>query len=236
MKLYAAQPARVIRQVLYDVLTIAWLTAWVWLGIHVHQQIASSADGARKIERSGSDMARHLHDAAGILAHTPIVGDKVRKPVDKSADAATSLQRAGRELADNLGNLGAAVGFEIALVPVLVAIFGWLFLRIGYARRAGRAQRLRTLPGGGDLLALDALTRLPARKLATVSDRPVASWRAGDEAAIGDLADAYLRHLGLRAMPEIRTDAEVGDQPAGGTSDGRTSSAGGVQDEESADT
>ncbi|HWC22568.1 MAG TPA: hypothetical protein VG502_09740 [Flexivirga sp.] len=198
MKLYAARRSRATRQVVYDVLTVAWVTAWVRLGIHVHQQVAGSQDGARKIERSGGDLARHLHDAAGVLSHTPLVGSKVRKPIDKSADAATTLQHAGHELADNLGNLGAAIGFEVALVPVLVAVFGWLFLRIGYARRAGRADALRQQPGGADLLALDALTRLPARKLAAVGARPVQQWRDGDEETVAALAGAYLDHLGLR--------------------------------------
>lgn len=179
-------------------LTVAWVTAWVWLGIHVHQQVAGSQDAARKIGRSGGDLARHLHDAATVLSHTPLTGKEVRKPIDKSADAATTLQQAGTQLADNLGNLGAAIGFEIALVPVLVAVFGWLFLRIGYARRAGRADAVRRLPGGADLLALDALSRLPATKLAAVGARPVQQWRDGDEETVAALAHAYLDHLGLR--------------------------------------
>lgn len=229
MKLYAAQAPRATRQALYDVLTVVWLTAWVWLGVHVHRQVSGSTDGARRIEHSGGDLARHLHDAAGVLSHTPLVGSKVRRPVDKSAVAATDLQHAGGELADNLGKLGAAIGFEVALVPVLVAVFGWLFLRIGYARRAGRAAALRLQPGGADLLALDALSRLPVSKLAVAGTRPVHSWREGDQQSIGALADAYLDHLGLRPVPDE-------GQVCGTTSDGRRSSAGGVHDDASADT
>lgn len=227
MKLYAARPSRAVRQVIYDLLTLVWVTAWVWLGIHVYRQVSGSTDGARKIETSGGQLARHLHDAAGVLAHTPLVGKKVRQPIDKSADAATSLQHAGGELADNLGNLGAAIGFEIALVPVLVAVLGWLFLRIGYAYRAGRANALRRLPGGQDMLALDALTRLPAKKLAAVSAQPVAQWRDGDSETITALAVGYVRSLGLR-VPE--------DWLSGITSDGCRSVSGGAQDPESADT
>ncbi|MFC6706761.1 hypothetical protein [Flexivirga alba] len=200
VKLYAARRSRAVRQVFYDLLTIAWVTTWVWLGIHVHQQVSGSQDGARNIERSGGDLARHLHDAAGVLSHTPLVGTKVRKPIDKSADAATTLQHAGGQLADNLGNLGAAIGFEVALVPVLLAVFGWLFLRIGYARRAGRATALRQQPGGADLLALDALTRLSATRLAEVGARPVQQWRDGDEETITALAESYLEHLGLAEL------------------------------------
>lgn len=202
MKLYAAQRSRAIRQIVLDVLTVVWVTAWVWLGIHVHQQVSGSTDGARKIEKSGGDLARNLHNAADVLSHTPLVGGKVRKPLDKSAGAATSLQHAGGELADNLGKLGAAIGFEIALVPVLVAVFGWLFLRVGYARRAGRAEALRHQAGGADLLALDALTRLPAKRLAAVGARPAQQWRDGDEEAIAVLAGSYLAHLGLRDVAD----------------------------------
>lgn len=199
MKLYAENRSRAIRQAIFDLLTGCWLAAWVWLGLLVHGQVSGSEAGARKIETSGADLAKNLHDAAGVLAHTPLVGGKVRQPVDHAAGAATSLQHAGGQLADNLGNLGAAIGFEVALVPVLVGVFGWLFLRIGYARRAGRAAALACLPAGADLLALDALTRLPARRLAALDDEPVEHWRRGDEAAVAALADAYLDSLGLRA-------------------------------------
>ena len=199
MKLYADQRPRALRQIGWDVLTVGWITTWVWLGLHVRSEVSGSQDGARRIQHSGGDLARHLHDAAQILSHTPLIGGKVRKPIDKSADAATSLQHAGGQLAGNLGKLGAAIGFEVALVPVLVAVFGWLFLRVGYARRAGRASALARRAGGADLLAMDALTRLPARLLVDIDPRPVEKWRAGDAATITALSEAYLDHLGLRA-------------------------------------
>ncbi len=41
--------------------------------------------GARKIEKSGGDLARHLHSAADVLSHTPLVGAKVRKPAQRRA-------------------------------------------------------------------------------------------------------------------------------------------------------
>ncbi|MBB2891762.1 PT domain-containing protein [Flexivirga oryzae] len=222
MKLYAERRSRALRQVGWDVLTVGWIAAWVWLGLHVHSQVSGSQDGARNIERSGGDLARHLHNAAQILSHTPLIGGKVRKPIDKSADAATSLQHAGGQLADNLGKLGAAIGFEVALVPVLVAVFGWLFLRVGYARRAGRATVLARQPGGADLLALDALTRLPAGLLADVDPRPVEKWRAGDEETITALADTYLGHLGLKPTRPTAPDDPRTDRPTNAPDDPRT--------------
>ena len=198
MKLYADRRSRALRQAGFDALTVAWVTVWVWLGLRVHAQVSGSEAGARKIEQSGGDLAGHLHDAARILAHTPLIGDKVRSPVRKAAGAATSLEHAGGELADNLGKLGAAIGFEVALVPVLVAIGGWLFLRVGYARRAGRARGLAHA-GSADLLALDALARLPVDRLTEIDPRAAVKWRAGDEATVTALAAAYLDQLGLRA-------------------------------------
>lgn len=227
MKLYAEARSRAIRQVIFDVITVAWIGGWTWLGLYVHQRVSASETGARKIERSGGSLAQSLHDAAVTLSHAPLVGGQVRKPLDNAAGAATNLQHAGRQLADNLGNLGAAVGFEIALVPVLVAVFGWLFLRIGYARRAGRAGALRSLPGGADLLALDGLTRLPASTVAELGPQPVEKWRSGDTQLVGDLAGRYLRSLGL---------STPGDWASGSTSTGRRSAAGGDHEDASADT
>ncbi|RNI22828.1 hypothetical protein [Flexivirga caeni] len=198
MKLYAERRSRAARQLAYDVVTVLWVACWVWLGLRVHQQVSGSQGGARKIEKSGGDLAGHLHDAASVLGHAPLIGTQVRRPIDSSARAATSLQHAGGELADNLGKLGAAIGFEVALVPVLVAVLGWLVLRIGYARRAGRATALAAQESGSDLLALAALSRLPADALAALGSGLTAGWRDGDPGVIDALAAAYLDHLGLR--------------------------------------
>jgi hypothetical protein len=215
VKLYAEQRPRVIRQVTFDAVTAAWLAAWIWLGFLVHQRVSASGDGARRIGSSGSSLARNLHDAARALSQVPLVGGKVRAPVDRAAKAATSLEHAGDQLAGNLGKLGAAIGFEVALVPVLVGVFGWLVLRIGYARRAGRAVNLREFAGGRDLLALAGLTRLPATTLAACGDSVVMSWRAADRTTVTVLADAYLDSLGLIALrdqPETPSALSTGKQ------------------------
>ncbi|WP_265446337.1 hypothetical protein [Flexivirga meconopsidis] len=226
MKWYADAGRRRCRQIGFDLLTLCWLAGWLWLGVLAHRQVAASAAGARKVERGGEQISTHLHDAAGVLAKAPVIGGRVRKPVDQAADAGTQLQHAGQQLADNLGRVGAAIGFEVALVPVLVAIVGWAVLRVGYARRAGRSIALLRLPGGRDVVALDALGRLSARAIAAAGPDVAAGWRAGDPQITDALVRNYLRSLGLR--PDYNL--------SGTTSDGRRSSEGGLQDARSAAT
>ncbi|NNG40826.1 hypothetical protein HJ588_16320 [Flexivirga sp. ID2601S] len=226
MKWYADAGLRRCRQLGFDLLTIGWVATWVWLGALAHRQIGASASGARKVEGGGRQISTHLHEAAGILAKAPVVGGRVRRPVDQAADAGTQLQHAGQQLADNLGRVGAAIGVEIALVPVLVAIVGWAVVRVGYARRAGRSIALLRLPGGRDVVALDALGRLPSGALAAIGPDLAAGRRAGNPEVTDALVRNYLRSLGLR--PD--------DDTSGTTSDGRKSPAGGSQVARSAGT
>lgn len=144
MKLYADRRSRALRQAGCDGLTLAWITAWVWLGLHVRGQVSGATTGARKIDKSGDDLAGHLHDAARVLRPTPLIGDRIRKPVDRSADAATSLQHAGGQLADNLDPRAAArwrAGDEETVTALADAYLDHLGLREGVSGPAGRPEK-----------------------------------------------------------------------------------------------
>jgi hypothetical protein len=86
----------------------------------------------------------------------------------------------------------------LVLAPVLFALLLWLPPLIRYARSAAAVRRIGQLDGGDDLLALRALTRLPARSLALVSDDPAGDWRKGRRRVIGELAAMEQNSLGLR--------------------------------------
>ena len=74
MKLYADAPARRTRQVLADLLFVAWLVLWAWVGTAVHDGTTALAGPARQTDSSATSMAEQLRDAGGRLGEAPLVG------------------------------------------------------------------------------------------------------------------------------------------------------------------
>ena len=80
------------------------------------------------------------------------------------------------------------------MVPVVAV---WLALRVRWVRTAASARTARA--ADPDLLALQALTRRPTRRLLAVTPEPGAAWRGGDPEAVAALAAVELDALGLRS-------------------------------------
>ncbi len=198
MKLYADAPARRGRQLLTDVLVVAWLWFWIWLAIKLYNLVEKLAVPGQKLAGAGDGMAGGLSDAGGKLDRLPAVGSGLASPFNKAADAARSLAAAGREQQQVVHDLAWALALLLLLVPVSLILFGWLPLRLRWIARASRASELRGGTAGRDLLALRALANQPLRRLARVDPDPVAAWRRSDESTVDALAALELRRLGLR--------------------------------------
>jgi hypothetical protein len=93
--------------------------------------------------------------------------------------------------------MGCWIAVALIAVPVLFLFVTWLPRRLSFARSAGAAQRLRDA-GARDVLALRALTELPLRQLAQVSDDPAGAWRKGDDDVVAELAARTLARAGVR--------------------------------------
>jgi hypothetical protein len=198
VKLYADAPARRGRQLLTDVLVVAWLWFWIWLAIKLYNLVEKLAVPGQKLAGAGDGMAGGLSDAGGKLDRLPAVGNGLASPFNKAADAARSLAAAGREQQQVVHDLAWALALLLLLVPVSLILFGWLPLRLRWIARASRASELRGGTAGRDLLALRALANQPLRRLARVDPDPVAAWRRSDESTVDALAALELRRLGLR--------------------------------------
>ncbi|MBE1878953.1 hypothetical protein [Myceligenerans pegani] len=207
MTLYAAAPARRARQLLGDLLFLAWTGAWTWAGLRAHDAVLELAAPGRATMNAAGDIAGQLRDVEDRIAGVPLVGDDLTGPFGGMASQADGLAAAGASLVETVGQLALAVGLAVALVPVLLVAVVHVPLRVRFVRRASAARRaVRQLSAGdgaraaalSELFALRALANQPVRKLAAITGDPVAAWRDGDEAAIRRLADLELRDLGVR--------------------------------------
>lgn len=198
MKLFADTPLRRTLQVLADLLFVAWLVLWVWVGVAVHDGTMELAGPARQTDSSATSMAEQLRDAGGRLGDAPLVGDQLAVPFDKAAEASDGIAAAGRDTVEAVERLALLLGLSVALIPILVVSAIHLPLRWRFIREASAGARFIDAQEDLDLFALRALAHQPMRVLARVSDDPAGAWRARDPEVVRRLAELELADVGLR--------------------------------------
>jgi hypothetical protein len=198
MKLFADTPVRRTVQIVADLLFVAWLVIWVWIGVAVHDGTTQLAAPARQTESSATSMADQLRDAGGRLGEAPLVGDELAVPFDRAADASDGIAAAGRDTVEAVEQLALLLGLSVALIPILIVSAIHLPIRWRFVREATAGARFIDAQEDLDLFALRALANQPMHVLAKVSDDPAGAWRARDPDVVRRLAELELADVGLR--------------------------------------
>jgi hypothetical protein len=198
MKLFADTPVRRTVQIVADLLFVAWLVLWVWIGVAVHDGTTQLAAPARQTESSATSMADQLRDAGGRLGEAPLVGDELAVPFDRAADASDGIAAAGRDTVEAVEQLALLLGLSVALIPILIVSAIHLPIRWRFVREATAGARFIDAQEDLDLFALRALANQPMHVLAKVSDDPAGAWRARDPDVVRRLAELELADVGLR--------------------------------------
>ncbi|MEV6694322.1 hypothetical protein AB0M35_22885 [Micromonospora sp. NPDC051196] len=198
MKIYADRFPVALRQLLTDLLVVAWVYVAIRGALWLHDLVQRLAVPGQKLEGAGGGLADNLAEAGGKVGRVPLVGDELTAPFERAADAARSLAEAGRDQQELVDQLALALSVGMLIVPLGLVVFGWLPLRVRWMRRAASAAALAAAPAGRDLLALRALATQPLGKLTRIHPDVAEAWRRGDESTVETLAALELRQLGLR--------------------------------------
>ncbi len=198
MKLYSDFGPRRTRQVLADVLAIASIAAWAWLGSAVYGAVKVLGDFGVQMENAGAGFRETMVDVGNTLGGIPLIGGGIRVPFDGASDAGAALEAAGQSQQEAVNQLALTLGIGIAALPIIMILLVWLVPRIRFARDARRAQQVLSTEAGIDLLALRALANQNVAALASVDANPMAAWRRGDETVMRGLAALELRSAGVR--------------------------------------
>jgi len=198
VKIYADRPLVAVRQLLADLLVLAWVYLSIRGAMWLHDLVQKLAVPGKKLEDAGAGLADNLADAGGKVGRVPVVGDELTEPFDKAAEAARSVAAAGRDQQELIGDLALALSVAVLVFPLGLVLFGWLPLRVRWVRRARAAVALRSTAPGRDLLALRALAAQPLRELTRIDADVAGAWRRGEPSAVEALATLELRRLGLR--------------------------------------
>ena len=202
VKLYADNVARRTRQILSDAFMLLWVGVWVFAGRQVHDTVEGLRAPADSITSAGQSVNGALTGAGDQAGQIPLVGDQLRTWLTRAAGSGTTLEQAGTSMADAVEQLALGLGVATALVPILIVLVVWLYVRVRFVRNATQSQRFIDAGEDLDLFALRAMANQPMRTLAKVSDDPAGAWRRQDRDVIHRLALLELRDQGLRPPPQ----------------------------------
>jgi hypothetical protein len=197
MRFYAERPVRAARQLLVDVLVLAWVALVVVVARAARDLVGRLHDPAAALSSAGATVRDAFGGAAHTAAELPLVGKELAQALDMGTGAGAALAQAGQEQAGIVATMAMGTGIAVIIVAAVPVVLVWLVVRVRYARAAASARTARARDVG--LLALRALAHQPTRRLLAVSDDPAAAWRRDDTAVVRDLANLELRALGLRS-------------------------------------
>lgn len=198
MKLYSDFGPRRTRQILGDVLALAAIAAWVWLGVTVYQLVENLSAFGVQMEEAGAGFKETMTEVGDTLGGVPLIGPGIRTPFDGASGAGGALEAAGQSQQVAVNQLATGLGIGIAALPILMILVLWLVPRIRFVRKAGRATAIVKSGAGIDLLALRALATQKISALSAVDPDAMAAWRRGDDAVMRKLAQLELKSSGVR--------------------------------------
>ncbi|MBU1588437.1 MAG: hypothetical protein KKH51_10900 [Actinobacteria bacterium] len=198
MKLYSDFGPRRTRQIICDVLALAAVAAWVWLGITVYQLVENLAAFGVQMEEAGAGFKETMTEVGDTLGSVPLIGPGIRAPFDGASGAGGALESAGQSQQIAVNQLATGLGIGIAALPIVMILVLWLVPRIRFVRKAGRATAIVKSGAGIDLLALRALATQKISALSAVDPDAMAAWRRGDERVMRSLAQLELKSSGVR--------------------------------------
>ncbi|MFC5052266.1 hypothetical protein [Saccharothrix xinjiangensis] len=197
MKWYADQPARMARQVVADLLAVAWAWCWVVVALAAGDAVRELRAPGDRLVDAGRDLGDTFGEAAANARDVPLVGGRLGEALDRGRDAGGTLTEAGATQVEAVETGALWLTVALVVVPVAFLLVTWLPLRLRFARRAAALRRLRD-QGRVDLLALRALNGLSPADLAAFPVDPAEGWRRQDPEVVEALAGRLLRAGGVR--------------------------------------
>lgn len=198
MKLYSDFGPRRTRQIIGDVVALAAIGAWIWLGVTVYQLVENLAGFGVQMEEAGAGFKETMTEVGETLGGIPVIGGGIRGPFDGASGAGGALEAAGQSQQVAVNQLATGLGIGIAALPIVMILVLWLAPRIRFVRKAGRAKAIVASGAGIDLLALRALATQKVSALSAVDPDAMAAWRRGDETVMRALAQLELKSSGVR--------------------------------------
>lgn len=128
-----------------DVLVVAWIAAWLFMGVRVHDEVEGLTELSATISRAGGaveETGRALDEL-----NVPFVGDRIDEAATRVVDVGRDTRLSGRTARDSISDLSTLLGVSVALIPLSPILFLYVPVRVGRIRDR-RAARGPLAPAG----------------------------------------------------------------------------------------
>jgi hypothetical protein len=200
VRFYPDIPRSRLTAILNDVLVLVLLVLLAWLGVKVHDSVASLATVPRGVGDAGSAVERGFASAGDAVGGVPVVGGPLSGALrDAGAGAGGPVQQTARSGEEDVNDVALLLGLVVFLLPAVAVLARFLPERIGDVRRLTAAARAiggpALTPDRERTLAMRAAYGLPYERLARYSRDPLGDLEAGryDGLVAAALDDAGLR-------------------------------------------
>ena len=207
--IYPERPMAVVRQLVGDLVVLAWVALWIRIAVWVHDLIDMLAAPGRQVERLAGTLATNLDAAGQAIDKIPLVGDEVTGPLVRAADTAQTIADAGRQQQEWVHQSSYLLPMVLLIIPLGIVLAGWLPRRIRRIGVTSATARMRSSAAGLDALALRALATQPIAAVEAAGPDIAEAWRRGEPGAVAALAFLELRRVGLKA-PRAAAGAVAG--------------------------
>ena len=202
MRLYPNMPEARMRQVAADLLVLAMIVLFAWLGMKVNNTVDDLAVLGRGVKDAGGAVQGGLSDAGNAVAGIPIVGGDLKSALtDAGSATGGNVQSAGSAGEQAVEKTAQVLGWVTFGIPTLLVLVGYLPWRIRRLRRLNAAAAV--LRAGHDperrrLLAMRAAFALPYGDLLPYTRDPIGDLAEG---RYEPLLQALYAECGLRPPP-----------------------------------
>ena len=200
MHLYPEIRARRLKTLLTDLLVLALLLLFAWLGLKVHEAVARLAVLGEGVQGAGTAVQDGFDAAADAVDGAPLVGDELADPLrDAGEGTGGNVAELGERGSDNVHRLANLLGILTFALPSGLLLLQVLPGRIRQVRRLRAAAQALEQPESPErrrVIAMRAAFSLPYGQLLAYTRDPL-----GDLAAerYDGLVAAALEDAGLRA-------------------------------------
>jgi hypothetical protein len=184
VRYYPELPGQRSRAILGDVVVVALVLFFAWLGVTVNDTFDDLASLGRGVEEAGNSVQGGFEDAGGLLGDVPVVGgalDEAFSEVGAQTGGDTAaLGRRGESAVEDTARL---LGWVTFALPTLVVLLWAVPRRVVRVRRLTAAGRLLGDAPSAErrrLLAMRAAFALPYDTLLSHTPDPVGALAEGD--------------------------------------------------------
>ncbi|HEY7522685.1 MAG TPA: hypothetical protein VH720_03395 [Candidatus Limnocylindrales bacterium] len=202
-KFWSETSGALIREVIADAATAAWVFIWTTFGARLYVFISGFAQAGRDLRGGGESIQAAGLDVANSVAGTPVLGGGLAEVATRAfREAGEPFIAVGSSLEELLVTIATLLGLlvvAVALVPWLLKYIPWRARRLAELRSAHTAVRVRprmVSPAAVNrALAMRAIARMDYEELLEASRDPLGDFARG---FYDDLARAELATVGLR--------------------------------------